>query len=231
MGLLNQSEIQILKGLANIYLLRNPSCALLVDTGHKRNAPRVASFLKENNVGFGDLKLIIITHSHYDHVGSLAEVKEQSGAEVLVHQKEAGFLRKGITTFPKGTNIVSKIATGFSNAFSNKACSYRPVEPEITISVDIDLSEYGINASILCTPGHTDGSISVIVDNDKAVVGDTVFNFLSTIVYPPWADDIDKLHSSWKKLLDTECKVFYPAHGLPVPVDTLRKKYERRLRG
>jgi flavorubredoxin len=86
MGLFNQSEIKIIEGLTNIYLLKNPSCAFLVDTGFTKSAPRVANFLQDNNVGFGDLKLIIITHSHHDHVGSLAEVKEQSGAKVLVHQ-------------------------------------------------------------------------------------------------------------------------------------------------
>ena len=230
MGNIHQSEIRILQGLTNIYLLTNTSCAFLVDTGYTKNAPRVVSFLHDNNLGFGDLKLIIVTHSHHDHVGSLAEVKKQSGAIVLVHKKKAEFLKTGITSFPRGTNIVSKTATWVSNAFLRKACSYRPVEPEIVIAEDIDLSEYGINASILCTPGHTAGSISVIVDGDNAVVGDTVFNFFSTIVYPPWADDIEKLHSSWRKLLDTGCKMFYPAHGLPLPVDMLKKQYEKRVK-
>jgi glyoxylase-like metal-dependent hydrolase (beta-lactamase superfamily II) len=181
-------------------------------------------------MGFEDLDLIIVTHSHHDHVGSLAEVKKQSGAKVLVHEKDADLLKTGIPSFPMGTGFVSKTVTWFSNAFFRKACSYRPVEPEVLLTGDTDLTEYGINASIICTPGHTDGSISVVVDDDKAVVGDTVFNLFSTIVYPPWADDVEKLRSSWKKLLDTGCKLFYPAHGLPLPVDTLKRLYEKRMK-
>lgn len=230
MGTLVQSEIRVLQGLTNIYLIRNTNCAFLVDTGSTKSAPRVVSFLHDNNISFGDLNLIIVSHSHHDHVGSLAEVKKQSGAKVLVHEKDADSLKTGIPSFPRGTGVVSKTVTWFSNAFFIKACSYRPVEPEIVLTGDTDLSEYGIDASILCTPGHTAGSISVMVDDDKAVVGDTVFNFFSTIVYPPWADDIEKLRSSWKKLLDTGCKIFYPAHGLPVPVDTLKRQYEKRMK-
>jgi len=190
----------------------------------------VVRFLRENDLGSADLKLIIVTHSHHDHVGSLAEVKEHFGAQVLVHENEAVFLRTGITSFPRGTNIIAKTSTWISNAFLNKACRYRPLEPEILIAGDVDLSEYGMNVSILGTPGHTAGSISVIVDNDKALVGDTVFNLFSTIVYPPWADDVEKLQGSWRKLLDKGCRVFYPAHGLPLPFERLFRKFEQRLK-
>lgn len=224
-------DLHILKGFTNVFLLTSPKSAILIDTGSKSNFKRIAVFLENLDLKFRDLKLIVATHCHKDHVASLAAVKEKSGAKVLAHSAAKEFLAKGEPSYPKGTNPISAATSAFSEAFLQKVYRYPPVEPEITISEDADLSEYGVQVSVLCTPGHSADSISIIVNRESALVGDTIFNVLSAIVYPPWADDTDELLRSMRKLIDTGCKVFYPSHGLPVSVEKLSAILRRKESG
>ena len=66
---------------------------------------------------------------------------------------------------------------------------------------------------IMHTPGHTSGSVSVIIDDEIALVGDTMFGIFRSSVFPPFADNIPELIRSWKSLLETECSLFLPSHG------------------
>gem|GEM_PF-1176900 len=77
--------------------------------------------------------------------------------------------------------------------------------------VDQILTRVGIQ--ILYTPGHTVGSVSYIVDDEAALVGDTMINPFRMELRPPFADLPDRLPASWKVLLDTHCRYFLPAHG------------------
>jgi glyoxylase-like metal-dependent hydrolase (beta-lactamase superfamily II) len=71
----------------------------------------------------------------------------------------------------------------------------------------------GFNAYILHTPGHSSGSVSIIVDDEIALVGDTMFGIFPWSVFPPFADDVKQMTESWGKLLETNCRLFLPGHG------------------
>jgi hydroxyacylglutathione hydrolase len=103
---------------------------------------------------------------------------------------------------------------------------YDPVSPDITISERFGLEEFGIDGYILPSPGHTSGSISVIIHNRDAIVGDTLFNIFRKSVFPPFADDQEELLRSWGKLYDTGCQTFYPGHGNPFGIDKFRQSLE-----
>ncbi|MBN2339447.1 MAG: Zn-dependent hydrolase, partial [Acidobacteria bacterium] len=91
-----------------------------------------------------------------------------------------------------------------------------------------DLKDFGLNAYILHTPGHTSGSVSIIVEGEIALVGDAMFGILPGSVFPPFADDPGQLMASWGKLLDTGCSLFLPAHGSAIGRSLLQKEYHRR---
>jgi glyoxylase-like metal-dependent hydrolase (beta-lactamase superfamily II) len=59
------------------------------------------------------------------------------------------------------------------NAISPK-WKYQGVEPDILMKNEFDLSEYGINGKIVHTPGHTEDSITIILDNGEMLLGDLV---------------------------------------------------------
>jgi len=107
---------------------------------------------------------------------------------------------------------------------------YDPCEPDLVIDSDYDLTEMGFNAYLTHTPGHTAGSVSLIVDDEIAVVGDTMFGVFSRSVFPPYADDKELMVKSWGKLLETKCSEFLPSHGTANSRSIVRKDYDKRIK-
>jgi glyoxylase-like metal-dependent hydrolase (beta-lactamase superfamily II) len=191
----------------------------------KEREGKIRDALQHSHISPADLQLIVLTHTHYDHCGSLKALKDFTEAKVLVHKAEAENLRQGYRAFPKGTMWFSKIVSAIGRAFAKKLGEYPPVTPDITISKKFDLRGYGIDGYILPTPGHTAGSISVVIEDRHAIVGDTLFNIFKHSVFPPYADDQEALLKSWGELLAIGCEYFYPGHGRPFTKDIFKKTY------
>ncbi|SIR17841.1 MBL fold metallo-hydrolase [Halanaerobium kushneri] len=218
---------QIEMGKANSYLIEAKNGYILVDAGMPDQVDIVSRFLSKKNADLEDIILIIITHVHYDHVGSLAALKEKTNAEVLVHKKEKELLENGKTEFPEGTVFISKIISKLSNLISES--KFKAVTPDITVDDYYDLKQYGIKGEIIHTPGHTGGSISVIINGEDIICGDTLFNFMPHSVYPPFANNKDELIESWQKIKSYNCKRFYPGHGSIFTEEKFIKTLEKKL--
>lgn len=227
MGTVEFEIVRIPMGKSNIYLLRSDQTAIMIDAGSKKKTDAVSSALGEKGLDLKEIGLVILTHSHYDHVLGANGIKQRSGAKILAHESEKPFLLKGFTPFPKGTGIFSRIISGLGNTVLKNTGKYTPVEPDILVSDDYSLSDYGLDGLVISTPGHTSGSLSIIVGGKAAFVGDTMFNIFGNTVYPPFADDEEKLLKSWERLIQTGCEEFYPGHGKPFGMDKLMETYKR----
>jgi hydroxyacylglutathione hydrolase len=219
--------IRIPMGTSNAYLVANKGHAILIDAGMKKKERKIIDALERMNMPIGDIKLIVLTHVHYDHCGSLKTLKDISRAQILVHKAEAAYLEQGYCEVPQGTMWFSKALSFIGRTLAKKLVEYDPVAPDITISERFDLHEYGIAGYILPTPGHTVGSISVVIEDKHAIVGDTLFHVVKHSVFPPYANDQKALLRSWKQLLETGCEYFYPGHGKPFTRDKFIKTYEK----
>ncbi len=88
------------------------------------------------------------------------------------------------------------------------------------------LRRLGIAGRILWTPGHTAGSISVLLDDGRAFVGDAAMNFLRlcrTGYRPLYAEDYSQVFRSWARLLEAGARQIYPAHGRPFAAARLQE--------
>jgi hydroxyacylglutathione hydrolase len=88
------------------------------------------------------------------------------------------------------------------------------------------LVDYGIPGKILPTPGHSRGSVSVLLETGEAFVGDLAMNLFPLRLgpgLPIFAEDIRQVRQSWTLLLYEGAKMIYPAHGRPFPADVIRK--------
>jgi glyoxylase-like metal-dependent hydrolase (beta-lactamase superfamily II) len=84
----------------------------------------------------------------------------------------------------------------------------------------------GADGHIIYTPGHTDGSVSVLLDSGEAFVGCLIHNrapFVFKPGLPIYAKDILQLKLSLKMVIDRGAKILYPGHGNPVPVQKILK--------
>jgi glyoxylase-like metal-dependent hydrolase (beta-lactamase superfamily II) len=215
-------------GFTNVYFLIQDKKILLVDTGSRNLEKRILKFITSRGYQPSDLKLIFLTHTHYDHSGSVAQLKKLTGAKVIVHESEAGFLSQGFTPIPKGNGMLFSFISwmGRRKQVEHKVAAYQKTNPEIVFTENLSLHPYGFDAEIFHSPGHTIGS-SGLVFEDKAIVGDAMFN-LKGSYWPGFADDQEVLRFTWKKFLGMDVSWFYPAHGKRISkanfVEYARKK-------
>lgn len=93
-----------------------------------------------------------------------------------------------------------------------------------------DLEKYIPGAKVISTPGYTAGSISLVIGNEAAFVGDTLFSVMPWGVFPPFANDIPELLKSWQRLIDAGCRTYFPGHGKPISLQKLKVSYEKRTK-
>lgn len=199
--LLNNVKVFIVKGEKTI----------IFDAGRKGDCNKIISALKENGIDLKDVSLIIISHSHTDHYGDLYELKKRTGAKVAIHSSEAEYMKKGINSELIAHNIGLKILMKIFARLKVKG-----VQPEVLINEKLQLDEYGIEGVIVHTPGHTNGSLSVVLANGSAIVGDMIggkYNLNTNPCIPGIYSDIKKLKESIQALLSYKSNTIYTSHG------------------
>ena len=217
--------IPLRSGMVNMYLVKQDG-VVLIDTGIPGSEHAVLAALKESGIRPEDLRLIIVTHGHGDHAGSAARLQEITGARVAVHKDDAGMLQTGTQGRLVPTGLTGWIAAFFVGAVNKTA--YPPVSPVILITGTMDLAPYGIAGTIIPTPGHTAGSVSVVLANGAVFSGDLLFPQIPSGEpgLPFWADNIPEIYTSVRALLDHNPQTFYPGHGGPFAAALARKLVE-----
>ncbi|MFO8100932.1 MAG: MBL fold metallo-hydrolase [Dehalococcoidia bacterium] len=209
------------RNFANTYLIQDEEGAILVDAGLPGGEKAILQTCREQNAMPG---LIIITHGHFDHMGSAAALKEQTGAKVAIHTEDAEALRTGVSKMDKPVGVISRIMPLFMGRSRT-----RPVEPDILISEEIGLEEYGISGKILLTPGHTSGSISVMLNSGEVFVSDLIMGgFFGKIRsrhpnLPPFEIGRSDIKNSVRYVLDQNPTIIYPGHGGPFTPEAVAK--------
>jgi glyoxylase-like metal-dependent hydrolase (beta-lactamase superfamily II) len=210
-----------------MWLIVDGEKSILVDAGYEGKIKDFEHTLVDNGLKPRDIKMIVMTHTHFDHACGLKELKELTKARVVVNENEAGCLEQGFCPLPKGTKWYSGIISWLGRNLLYGIGKFHSVSPDITLKVKLDLGRYGIEGYIIPTPGHTSGSQSLII-GEQAFVGDDMFGIFSNTIFPPFANDVPALLKSWQEILDTGCRWFYPGHGKVIErsriEDELKKK-------
>jgi hydroxyacylglutathione hydrolase len=222
---------RISNGVYNCFLISCRGKHLLVDTGRKQHWKKLRQKLDKLGVADSSLTGLILTHSHYDHAGNTANIKETFNPRIMIHKREADYLRSGKNPAIHGTTFFTGFITeGLSHWYLMRFCGYKPVDCDITVEDRYDLNDFGFNAYFLHTPGHTPGSISVIIENEIAIVGDALFGVLQGSAWPPVATDSGLMVESWERLLNTGCSIYLPAHGTERSRELLQRQYKKHKR-
>ena len=216
----NNIEIsRVSDGRCNCYLVTKGKLNALIDTSINREEKKLLENLNKMNIEA--LHCILLTHSHFDHAGNARILQERFGSLVFIHSSEMQYLKEGYTYLPKGTILFTKILTSIIGGRITRLQRYRGCDCEKLFTEErLDGLPDIFKIQILHIPGHTSGSVSFIIDNEIAVVGDSLINRKSHI-FPPFADFPELLPDTWNKLLDTNCRLFLPSHGKEIERDLL----------
>jgi glyoxylase-like metal-dependent hydrolase (beta-lactamase superfamily II) len=221
--------IRVLGGSSNVFLTTNGTFNILIDTSPRNRFAKLQRNLEK--LGVDTIDYLILTHSHYDHAQNASRIKRRYNARVVVHCTEAHYLESGTNTIPRGTNPFTRFLVSRFGKWFAKMQQYEPCGVDIAVDSPFDLRNTGISVYTLHTPGHSPGSMSVIVDDEIAFVGDALFGVFRGSVSPPFADDVGLMVRSWGRLLETPCSIFLPAHGNQRGREVLLRKYAERNEG
>ena len=177
----------------NCYVVRGtPSAdeAVVIDPGHEGLEP-----------GF-DVRAILVTHSHWDHLGGIASLAEASRAPVYMPEREAMVLEAPQAFFPDHP--------------------IRPYTPDIRLQGDETIEIGGLIIDVVAVPGHSPGHLAFVIDG-ALFSGDVLFAGSVGRTDIPFSD-WDTLVESIRTLLERfpPETVVYPGHGPPTTLGAER---------
>jgi len=202
--------------ICNVFLIQGER-PVLVDTGRPKDFPVIVKALRRHGVELNDLSLILHTHGHWDHCGSTAQLREHTSAHIAIHRADAPMMRQGHNGVLTPRNLTARVFKPIMDL------SYTGTEPTHLIDGETDLAEYGVAAKALETPGHTSGSMSVLTSDGEIIVGDLLMGGFwggrllrgrPSLHY--FAEDLDILKRSIRKVLDLAPKRIHTSHGGPL---------------
>lgn len=223
----NGSKVYLVSaGRSNVYLISTGKGNILVDTGWKYSYPGLKRNI--NSLGLSQpISLIILTHTHFDHCHNAYILRKQENCKILTGEHEAKFTKYGYTPIPAGTLFITKLLSGLGSLIGGSWFGYPSFTTDRLIGDYLDLSEDGFDIQLISTPGHSPGSISVIINQEIAIVGDTMLGIFRNSIFTPFADDPKEMVRSWGKLLKTECDLFLPGHGKALRRELVKREYEK----
>ena len=210
-------------GRSNVFLVTDGNIYILVDSGPAFMRSRLIRNIEK--LGITRIDYLVLTHAHFDHAANAAVIKTRFGARVIIHDCEADLLSLGDNPVIKGTNPFTKMLVRLLEKPLKEKLKYDPCKADILVKEKMSLGDSDIKADILPVPGHTPGSMSLIVDDELALVGDAVFGVFPNSVMPTFGGDKKEIVKSWERLLDTGCSWFFPSHGTPVNRALLEGKF------
>lgn len=210
-------------GFVNVFLI-DAGELTLIDTGVPGSLNKILLAMEQIGKNPQDLKHILVTHLHFDHVGSLAALKKSTGAAVHMHPADAADYERGILLRPvePAPGILSRAAVRIMQA--RPAGINREITPVDKELADGQVLDFAGGLKAIHAPGHTAGHMVFLWPGQGGVLfaADAASHYLGlgwSILY----EDLTEGKATLRKLagLDFNTAVF--GHGTPIRREANRK--------
>ena len=181
----------------NYYVIETDQAKLLVDVGWPGTLPKLDHTLKRIGIPLSSITHLLVTHYHPDHAGLAQELKLK-GVKLIVLENQVAAI-PALKQYMKPEN------------------NYLDITLDDNVHVQTSESRLflwglGIEGEIITTPGHSDDSITLILDTGAVFTGDLPPEFIAEQIAPAakksWA-----AQQSWAEIRGHNARVVYPAHG------------------
>lgn len=176
---------------ANYYLLEPESAGLLVDIGWPGSLPRLLNVLKRKGLAFQKIKYLFCTHYHPDHAGLAQELKERGIRLVVLDNQFSGLA---------GLGAYMKPANNFQPITVHGNLKLKPEESRAF------LGSIGLAGELIPSPGHSEDSVSLVLDDGLAFTGDAL-----TPMQPEESQNLAAVLMN--ALRSRGVRTIYPGHG------------------
>jgi hydroxyacylglutathione hydrolase len=235
-----QPEVLTFKlSAANVHLLRTPQ-PVLIDAGSPQDWSALSENLASHQLRPCDIRWVIVTHAHQDHGGLASLLQQRCGTQVAMHQRDVPIAAAGgLDLDLRYTRFFSRVVWPIVNyrypAFTPQlAWTEPPGQP-------IPLQALGLTGRAVLVPGHTPGSVAVVLADGRAFIGDMVaggalggmFNAQQTSEHY-FHGDAASNYRSLRGLVAQGPHTFYLGHGGPLARDNLLQalpELERKTQG
>ena len=207
-------------GLVNSYLLEDQGGVTIVDAG----APGYWNELPRELAGLGrtidDVKAVVLTHAHSDHIGFAERIRKERGVPVKVHVDDVPLTKTPAT--PKRTGTIKPLAALRFIAFAlTHGMSRIPPILEVATFTDGETIDVPGRPRVIHVPGHSDGSAALhVTSRDTIFVGDAfvTLDVMSGATGPrigPFNADARRAFDSLARLDHLDARLVLAGHGAP----------------
>lgn len=205
-------------GYFNLYVIKGEDGDILIDTGFILMKKRLKKWLDKF-----DIKLIILTHAHVDHIWNTAYIKKLYNCDVAIGKFDVNNIDNS-NIKSKANKKRYKTWTKLMN-FGMRRFKANDFEIEYYLEDEENINKYGINLNILHLPGHTDGSIGIIYKN-YLFCGDALVNRRIKRAEMPYQNqNNDTVIDSIKKIINLSPEIIFVGHDRPIKNRKLLKSF------
>ncbi len=210
------SIVQIHLPLSNAFLIASKP-PVLIDSGSEPDLVDLDDALAKYGVARSDLSLVVITHAHADHASLASVLQRTTHAAIMLGAGDVAQAAEGHNDELKPYNLTATFLKGVL------PMEFPPFKPDVVVDGPVDLKPWGLNGTAVEMPGHTPGSIVVLLPNHVAFVGDEILGGSLGGAFAPSEPGEHYFHAdraanteNIQKLVDMGVDTFYLGHGGPV---------------
>lgn len=174
----------------------------VIDSGVKGSEEKIRQYIEEQNRDFAEIDLLILSHSHPDHIGSAAKIKELTGCKILAHAAEKEWIE----------NIELQNQQRPVPGFFNLVDRSVRIDGFLTDLQKLTL-EKGLTLKIIHSPGHSKDSINIEFEEDKILFTADSIPLKNDI---PNYDNFQDLMSSFEKIRNSRFDVILSSWTAPI---------------
>lgn len=195
-------------GNVNCFIISHHKSAILVDTGREKYRQKIL-----DACGPYEVRLLVLTHGHVDHVQNAAFLSEVLGCPVAMSGADIPLLDDNMLQPLSAHSIPGKIVLSASIKSFHKD-KIPAFTPSVFLEDGYSLETYGIPATVISLPGHTKGSVGIDVMEKDLIVGDALMNMFYPTVSMLYNDREAMLRSA-EKISGMGERQIYFGHGKP----------------